>query len=167
LTGAAAYRHDGDAAATGEDHLVTPSEFTVDALDQLVTSTPIALDLRAEAADGVAQLLGLGVARTGERGELGLHGFESFGGGIDPVSTPPASSSTRPTSRFASPSSLSLRMRVIRILRSFIFVSVAASRASRSRCRACSSPSSRPAAATAVSCPWTASASAATRLSPA
>src|SRR5262249_4511398 len=83
LTGAAAHGHDGDAAATGEDHLVAPSELAVDALDQLVSTTPIALDLCAEAADGVPQLLGLGVARAGERRELGLHRFESFGGVID------------------------------------------------------------------------------------
>src|SRR5262249_20029811 len=52
LTGAAAHRHDGDAAAPGEDHFVAASKLTVDALDQLVTTTPIALDLRAETPDG-------------------------------------------------------------------------------------------------------------------
>ena len=82
---------------------------------------------------------------VGERRELGLEAVERLAVAASTCSmhrrparsrAPPVSSFRSSTSRLASPSSLSLRMRVMRIRRSFILVSAAASRASRSRWRA-------------------------------
>src|SRR5262249_33811546 len=78
LAGASPHRHDGDAAAPREDHLVASPQVAVDAADQLVAAAAIALDRRTQPSDGVPELRRFRVARRGKRGELALRRLETL-----------------------------------------------------------------------------------------